>query len=84
MKRIIFRNPFVTKKDKTIAASYLRTALIIMETVDRNCKTEDGSYTPEGCELILKATELWEKAAKRFGFRNIKDMDEYKERHGHF
>lgn len=84
MKRIIFRNPFVTKSDKIMAYDYLSIAERNLDIAERYCKNVDGTYTDQGCKLIVQATEFWNLAAKRLGFRNIKDMDKYKERYGHF
>ena len=79
MKKIIFRFP-TTKKSRIIGASLLESAMILMETAE-HCKV-DGEYTEEGVLLVQKSCDLWNKAAKRFGFRNLADMEEYKQRYG--
>lgn len=81
MKKIIFRFP-TTKKDKIIGASLLESARICMETAEKFGKVE-GNYTEQGVVLIQQACDLWNKAARRFGFLNLADMEEYKQRHGH-
>ena len=85
MKKIIFRNPFVTKKDKVMAYLFITIAENNLNVAERWCKKkEDGTYTDQGSELIIRAIKFWNMAAKRLGFRNMKDMDEYKNRHGRF
>lgn len=81
MKKIIFRFP-TTKKDKVIGASLLKSAIICVETAEKFGKV-DGTYTEQGVVLLQKGCDLWNKAAKRFGFRNLADMEEYRQRHGH-
>ena len=81
MKKIIFRFP-TTKKDKVIGASLLKSAMICVETAEKLGKV-DGTYTEQGVVLLQKGCDLWNEAAKRFGFRNLADMEEYRQRHGH-
>jgi hypothetical protein len=81
MKRIIFRSPFVTKRDRTIAKSFIETATTLTEAANVCIEKEDNI---NATKLIVAATKHWAIAAKRLGFRNIKDMDEYFERHGRF
>lgn len=84
MKRIIFRNPFITEKDESIAKCYYEMAYTLLDTAHKHCKNEDGTFTYEGDELRLRSTKMLKLAAKRLGFRSVKDMQEYKNRHGHF
>lgn len=84
MKRIIFRNPFVTENDRRMAQIFLDEAEKNLSIAERYCKKKDGTYTDLANNLIIGAAELRNIAAIRLGFRNVKDMDEYKNRHGHF
>lgn len=81
MKKFIFRFP-TTKKNKAIGAALLESARICMETAEKFGKV-NGSYTEYGVSLIQSSCDLWNRAARRFGFRNLADMEEYRQRHGH-
>lgn len=86
MKRIIFRNPFVTKDDKRAALNYLKISDDLLTTADRYFQNDISrtGYTDQGYELVLQSTNMLNVAAKRLGFRNVIDMKEYRIRHGHF
>ena len=81
MKKFIFRNPFVTKRDKEIGYSFIETAKQLAEAADTCLKKNDGVGATE---LIVASARHWNLAAKRLGFRNIVDMERYFERHGKF
>lgn len=84
MKRIIFRKKlFVTKKDKWYAHIYLDLARRDLDLAEKYCKKKDGSYTDQGYKLIAQAAKMCGLAAKKLGFRNVQEMEEYKERHGY-
>lgn len=83
IKRFICRNPFIAKTDKYLAYEYLHIAENNLSIAETYCKNADGTYTDQGCALIMQATKMWNLAANSLGFRNIKDMEEYKERKGH-
>lgn len=79
MKRIIFRNPFVSKKNKRLALGYMKAAETLAKEADRCIKLEDIT---NATKLTIRSAEMWKLAAKRLGFRNIVDMAEYLDRHG--
>jgi hypothetical protein len=81
MKRIIFRSPFVTKRDRTIAKSLIESGITLTEAAIVCIEKGDNI---NATKLMVVATKHWTIAAKRLGFCNIKDMDEYFERHGRF
>lgn len=81
MKKFILKIP-TTKNDKLIGCSLLESARICMETAEKFGKV-DGKYTDSGVMLIQQSCDLWNRAAKRFGFRNLADMEKYREIHGH-
>lgn len=76
--RFIFRNPFVTKKDKILAKSYIEMAECLAQSAEL-AKDENG--VPDA-RLVVRAIDMWDKAAKVLGFRNIKDMHDYINIHG--
>ena len=79
MKRIIFRNPFVSKKDKRLALKYMEAAETLAKSADKCIELGD---TVSAAKLAIKASKMWKLAVKRLGFRNILDMTEYMDRHG--
>lgn len=81
MKKIIFRFP-TTKQDKIIGENMLNTVQMNLNLANTWCRNGDGTYTILGCELIENAYHTYKLAAKRLGFRNVSDMEEYRMRHG--
>lgn len=81
MKRIIFRSPFVTKRDREIAASFIWSANAMAETA---VKHANGKLEHHKQKLLRLAAVHMEDAAHRLGFRNVSDMNEYYNRHGKF
>lgn len=81
MKKIIFRFP-TTKRSKVIGGMFMDIALETVKTAEKFGRNEDGTYTDFGWEMIEQATDLANKAARRFGFLSYSDMNEYKNRHG--
>lgn len=81
MKKFIFRIP-TTKKDKLIGVSLLESARVCMETANEFGKV-NGEYTETGIVLIQRSCDIWNRAARKFGFRNLADMEEYRQLHGH-
>ena len=82
MKKFIFRNPFITKSNKVMAYKYITMAEKNLEIADRWCKQKDGAYDEQEIKLIVQSTEWFGLAARYLGFRNIKDMDNYKKKYG--
>lgn len=80
MKNFVFRFP-TTKKSKENGWRLLKSAIICIETAE-SCKDEEGKYTIEGVKLIQQGCRLWNQAAIRLGFRNLADMEKYREIHG--
>ena len=80
MKRFIFRNPFVTKRDIRLAKGYLELADAYAAGAESSRKHGD---TESATQLELSAIKMWNLAAKAVGFRNVLDMTEYIDRHGH-
>ena len=81
MKKFIFKFP-TTKKDKEIGASLLKSAMTCIETA-HEFGMVDGIYTEQGVILMQKGFDLWDRAAKKFGFLSMADMEEYRQLHGH-
>lgn len=82
MKKIIFRRPFVTKKDRAIARDLLLSSETLMDAAEKEVSANNGDVTLNTTVLIQKACDLMNQAAKRLGFRNSYDMYKYKEKHG--
>lgn len=78
MKRLIFRNPFVSKTDKDLADLYLSIA------VNSSALAECSDNSGNRCDCVITALNCLSKAARLLGFKNVADMHEYKRRHGHF
>ena len=76
---IVIRNPFVTKKDKYVGANLLEMARTLAEAA---VIAEEKGDMEASAKLIVQSAEMWTRAAKRFGFRNIKDLHTYMEKHG--
>ena len=55
MKRIIFRNPFVTKASLTASMELLKVARILIEESERFVKEDDGLMI-DGVRLFIKAS----------------------------
>ena len=81
MKRIIFRNPFVTKASLSASMELLKVARILIEESERFVK-EGGGLIIDGVRLLSKASILMDRAARMVGFRNFMDYSEWIERHG--
>lgn len=78
MGTYIFRNPFVTKKDKAVAREYFDMAGTLLTAAELS-KDENG--VPDA-RLTVQAIHLMGLAARRLGFRNIKDAHDYVKIHG--
>lgn len=85
MKKIIFRRPFVTKKDRAIAKDLLLEAESLANAAEREISAHNGAIIPNATVftvLIQTSYNYMNKAARRLGFRNIADMNRYLEVHG--
>lgn len=82
MKKIIFRRPFVTKKNRAIAMTLLSTSKTLLDTADKEISAHNGAVTMNATVLIQRSCGYMNEAARRLGFRNIADMDRYLEIHG--
>lgn len=80
MKKFVFRFP-TTKKSKEVGWRLLQSGITCIEASE-TCKDEKGKYTIEGVKLLQKGFRLWNQAANRLGFRNLADMEKYREIHG--
>ena len=81
MKKIILRNPFVTKYDKAVGRCFIDTAKTLAEAAD--ICIQDGDNV-NASKFMARSAEHWGLAAKHLGFRNIMDMNAYFMRHGKF
>lgn len=77
MKNIIIRRPFVTKAQKREAY-----ANIVCARAYATLAASDDAPVEATLSALLEATRYWKKAAKLLGFRNIEDMERYKQIHG--
>ena len=82
MKKIIFRRPFVTKKDRAIAKDLLLTSEKLMNEADNEISAHNGAVTLGATVLIQSSCSYMNKAARKLGFRNSYDMNKYLEIHG--
>ena len=80
MKRIIFRNPFVTKRDREVAMNMLNIAERNL-TMARTCTLNDGTLNATGRDFLNGAYKLQDMAAHRLGFRSKEDAEEWANRH---
>lgn len=81
MKNFVFRFPR-TKKSKEIGWALLQAAIACIESASDSCRDEEGNYTAEGVKLLQQGCRLWNQGANRLGFRNLADMERYREIHG--
>lgn len=81
VKKFIFRFP-ATKRNRYIGSLLIESAQNNMDTANRFCKNEDGTYTEQGSMLVQSANTLMNCAAEHLGFKDATEMIEYKERHG--
>lgn len=79
MKRIIFRNPFITKKAKKKAESYMQLSNKAMDLA--KLAAADSNFVVAN-NLTVFAFRYANMAARKLGFRNFVDMDTYAKRHG--
>ncbi len=79
MKRIIFRNPFVSKTNKGLAKTHLIISGEYFKLADCCDDTEEG--IKHKAEAVYNAAMELNKAAKLLGFRNMVDMLKYIEIH---
>lgn len=79
---IILRRPFVTKRQKAQAKTYLELAETIAKCAS---DVEEGyGYTVDEVAYLLQESGRYaNQAARCLGFRDISDMYKYKEIHGH-
>lgn len=77
MKRIIFRNPFITKKAKKKAELYMHLSKNAMDLA--KLAADDGNFVT-ATNLTGFAFRYSNIAARKLGFRNIADMDTYVKR----
>lgn len=81
MKRIIFRNPFVTKSDREVAMNMLNIAERNL-SIARTCiLNSNGTLNAAGEDFLNRAYILQDMAAQRLGFRNKEDAEEWANRH---
>lgn len=81
MKNFIFRFP-TSKKSKWVGGMLKDVSEQTALTADKFFKNQDGTYTKTGEDMLKTSKHLAEKAAHKFGFRNLADMEEYIKRHG--
>ena len=72
--KFIFRNPFVTKRSKADGADIMHCAKILLDAAELSKERDDTEAYARRC---VQALMLMNDAAKCYGFRNIKDFDEW-------
>ena len=89
-KNIIWRRPFVTKKQRRMArncseaaALYTKTAELALEELEREDLTKDQRADLQllVTENVVRAANYSNKAARYLGFRNITDCGRYYDRY---
>lgn len=81
MKRIIFRNPFVTKRDREVAMNMLSIAERNLNIAQKCMLNSDGTLSAAGKDFLNGAYKLQDMAAHRLGFRSKEDAEEWAIRH---
>lgn len=80
---IIIRNPFVSKTSKELARQQLRAAYNLMNAASTESKRSDSSKEYQ-LKLLNASRDMWNRAARNYGFRNAMDMDRYFKKHKTF
>lgn len=80
MKKFIFRRPFVTKNQ-------MKEGLWLLDMTDKwvNLAVKEhaeNGITDRYVRLMQHAVTAWNESARKFGFRNLADMNEYISIHG--
>lgn len=81
--KIIFRNPFITKKQRQRGAWHLEAARTLAEGAETMLTISD-EVDEHYVKLMQEAVRHWNEAARCLGFRNLVDMNKYYEIHGSF
>ncbi len=80
----IFRSPFVTRRQRSLANSYITLAQFWGAIADCE-KLENGNFiSSKYVTYVQKMQKCMYKAARQLGFRNVHDMDKYLKIHGKF
>lgn len=78
MRTYIFRNPFVTKENISLAYKYLELA----EKYIRLARLTSDENGAPNAGFVYEAIEMQDKAAKICGFSNAEDMRRWIQIHG--
>ena len=92
LKNIIWRRPFVTKRQRRFAKRHVNN-MRTYETVLEECEKilNDPGLTPtqrleiysRRARVIVDMYDEGDRAAKYLGFRNIQDLMHYYDKHGY-
>ena len=77
---IIVRNPFVSKRRKSLAKIYLDEAESYLAKASE-IETREGRSTEDSVKLVRIGCSRMNLAAKAYGFRNLYDMGKYYNKH---